>query len=264
MSARRDEMTWLFDLGNSRLKGACLEHGALTQAFTLEWNAAVFDKALHARLARRPAPARVMIASVADPERAQRVAAALAACTSAPAEWLRSPREACGVRNRYRVPERFGIDRFLALVAAREAARGSACLVAGCGTALTLDALDAEGVQGEGLIAPSPQLMMRALRGGTAIESVNPHAFAEPEEADDTARAIIAGCEGAARVLVARYAAHWRRQAGFGACKVYLHGGWAPHLRAWLAREPLEARVLKDAVLRGLAIAARSPAWPRP
>src|SRR6185437_6889323 len=107
--------------------------------------------------------------------------------------WLRSPRQGCGIINSYREPERLGIDRFLAMAAARAAADNAGVIVVGCGTALTLDLVDPAGSQREGLIAPSPDLMMSALRGATAIVEENRDAFENTQGGDDTARALREG-----------------------------------------------------------------------
>lgn len=243
--------TWLFDLGNSRIKGARLAAGAPAEVFGVDWAQPGFAAALTAQLRAWPAPARVLVAAVAGEARTAIFSAALPDGIAARTEWLHSPREACGVRNVYAIPERLGIDRFLALVALREA-RGTGVIV-GCGTALTLDALSVDGSHAEGMIAPAPTQMLASLRGATAIAGNNPDAFAEAAT-DDTARALQAGCWAAAGALVG-----WFHARHGEATPLLLHGGWAPALAAWLARDGRSAAILEHAVLCGLAIwAARA------
>ena len=252
MSERR--ATWLFDLGNSRLKAAYLDDQTLSDPVSLAWDRAGFDSALDAHWRRWPAPERMLVASVVAPARADRLRAALQAWPQARPQWLRSPRQGCGITNHYRVPERLGIDRFLAMAAARDATNGGSVVVIGCGTALTLDAVDANGVQQEGLIAPSPELMLHALRGATAIGETNPDAFAA-DEADDSARALQQGCARAAAALAQEYYANHSDPDR----PLYLHGGGASALRRSLEGEAAaHARLLEDAVLRGLALWAKS------
>lgn len=242
--------TWLFDLGNTRLKAARLDRGSVVDVFALAWQQGGFAALLAERLCAWSSPSRVLVASVAGETQTAALRAALPA--GAAVEWLRSPREACGVRNRYARPERLGIDRFMSLLALREAA--GAGVIVGCGTALTLDALAPDGAHADGLIALSPARMLAALHAGTAIADANPDAFADAGT-DDTARALRAGCAAAAGALVEWF--HARRPAG---TPLYLHGGWAPELAAWLARDGHPAQILEHAVLRGLAAwAARSP-----
>lgn len=249
--------TWVFDLGNSRLKGAWVESespsaGAISDAISLDWEAAEFAAALRAKVASWPAPRRVLVASVAAESRADRVRALMDAWPQTQVQWLRSPREGCGIRNRYRFPERLGIDRFLAMAAARAASGNAGVVVIGCGTALTLDAVDAHGVQQEGLIAPSPALMLRSLRVTTAIEDTHPDAFSI-DQADDTARALQYGCARAGAALVEWYDALHRRESG--ATQLWLHGGGAGALRDSLeTATAASSRILEDAVLRGLVL----------
>lgn len=245
--------TWLFDLGNSRSKGALLEGAGIAQPFALDWSAPDFDTALREKLAAWPHPSRVLVASVVAPARAARLRDALRAWLHADAEWLHSPRAGCGIVNSYRVPERLGIDRFLAMAAARAAADAAAVVVVGCGTAVTLDAVTADGAHRAGLIAPSPALMIEALRRATAIEDANRHAF-DADDSDDTARAIEMGCARAAASLVEWF--HARQRAALGDPLLWLHGGWAASLRALLEAPDAatRVRVLDNAVLRGLAL----------
>src|SRR3546814_5490867 len=57
-----------------------------------------------------------------------------------------------GLRNAYREPERLGVDRWLAMIAAWHTHRGAAC-IANAGTALTVDVIDAQGQHLGGIIA---------------------------------------------------------------------------------------------------------------
>ena len=68
-----------------------------------------------------------------------------------PIEWLSSGTQAGGVTNGYRHPSQLGADRWAALVAARRRATAAnetsphACVVVNAGTAVTIDALAADG-----------------------------------------------------------------------------------------------------------------------
>lgn len=250
------DATWLFDAGNSRLKGAWLRDDEPEQSFASSWDAPDFEAVLQVQLARWPTPARILVASVATRASADRLRAALQAWPQADVQWLRSPRRGGGITSGYRIPERLGIDRFLAMVTARVFVKGAAAIIAGCGTALTLDAVDAHGAQREGLIAPSPDLMLRSLQGATAIADANSDAFAHADEQtcdDDTAHALRGGCTQAAAALVAWYCA--RQRADLGDVALFLHGGWAASLAKLLVEEHSCAptHLLDDAVLRGLA-----------
>lgn len=248
MSAPLPE-TWLLDLGNSRAKLARLEQAGPVDITVLDWGRPDFVPALRALLDSWPRPRRILVASVAPASRSSALRECLPQEPPVGIEWLHSPRRACGVVNRYAKPGRLGIDRFLSMVAARARAPGAAVVI-GCGTALTLDAVAADGGQQAGLIAPSPARMLEALHRGTAIADTNPDAFRN-DGGDDTAVALQAGCWAAAGALVEWFAR--RQRAALGEAPVWLHGGWAEALAAWLVRDGFAVEVFEHAVLHGLA-----------
>jgi type III pantothenate kinase len=71
-----------------------------------------------------------------------------------------------GVRNAYADPGRLGVDRWLALIAAYRSQQ-AAVLVIDAGSALTVDAVNADGNHLGGYIVPGARLMERALLNGT-------------------------------------------------------------------------------------------------
>lgn len=70
------------------------------------------------------------------------------------------------IRNLTREPTRVGTDRLVAALAAHELTNG-ACIVIDAGTAITVDAVSAEGEFLGGAIAPGPGTMLRALMRNT-------------------------------------------------------------------------------------------------
>jgi type III pantothenate kinase len=86
--------------------------------------------------------------------------------------WVVSTAQAAGVANGYDHPGRLGVDRWVAMIGARHRmlAGGSPrpVLVVMVGTAVTVDAVDAQGRFLGGLILPGFGLMLRALEMGTA------------------------------------------------------------------------------------------------
>src|SRR5690606_16101045 len=67
-----------------------------------------------------------------------------------------------GVQNGYVVPEKLGVDRWLALLAAYTTAAGPCCVV-DCGTTITVDFVDRTGRHRGGYIVPGLHLMRDAL-----------------------------------------------------------------------------------------------------
>lgn len=156
MSGRRV----LLDAGNSRLKWAVVEDG--------HWHATgCSDYADWSTLtAHLETDARCFIASVAGAAQEERLAAILEAAGRTPL-WLQAEASFGGVKNSYLNPVQLGVDRWMGLVAARQRT-DEAVLVVSVGTAMTVDALAAEGIFLGGLIVPGFQLMRQALLQGTA------------------------------------------------------------------------------------------------
>ena len=239
-------MKLLLDLGNTRLKWALksdrwLAHGAVG------WNEDL-DATLAEAWAPWPRPAAVLAASVAYPAREALTAAVVTRLCARPVDWRRSPAAACGVRNAYAAPQRLGVDRFLAMVAAHAHGGGPHVLV-GVGTALTLDALAADGRHLGGLIAPGPLLMQQSLLNATAqVRMDDPGRILE--RADNTTDAVASGCWLAAVALIERFVGQSTAALGTSPT-LCLSGGDAEPLLPLLS---LSAHVTHNAVLRGLAL----------
>jgi type III pantothenate kinase len=241
-------MRLLLDLGNTRMKWALMlqPDGWLAQG-VLDWHDGFADQ-LASAWSGLPAPERIVAASVVDEAREAQVANVVSRLFAREPAWLRTPASACGVRNAYAEPGRLGVDRFLALVAAY--ADGYApCVVASAGTALTLDALAADGRHLGGLIAPGPLLMQRSLIAATA--RVRPQKPGEIRDlADNTADAVTSGCWQAAAALIDRFVGRTVATLG-GAPTLILGGGDAAALQPLLITP---AQMTRDGVLRGLAV----------
>lgn len=234
--------SWLFDLGNSRLKCAPLLDGRAGPATAIAHDGRDFAPGWEALL---PAGcSRAWVASVASAPLLGQLEAWLSG-QGARVERARTQPARDGVRIAYAEPARLGVDRFLALLAAH-ARYQAAALVVGVGTALTIDLLARDGRHHGGRIAPSPMLMREALHARA------PHLPAAGGDytafATDTGDALASGCEGAALALVERSVAEGA--ALLGADPVLLvHGGGASAL---LPRLPT-AHHVPALVLDGLA-----------
>ena len=188
------------------------------------------------------APAAVHGASVvAVPIRAE-IDAWIAHSWGCPVSWAASQPAALGVTNGYHEPARLGVDRWLALLGAWRRSPSAACVV-DCGSAVTVDILDAQGRHLGGWIAPGLQMMRAALQRDTALPLAQGPAQAEPGH--DTNAAIVGGTLLAAVGLVEqamRYAP--------ASARLLLTGGDAGEIAQHLGR-PYE--LCPDLVLEGLA-----------
>lgn len=239
-------MKLLLDLGNTRLKwGTTAAAGSLGETHAHDW-----DKALVGILQRAwegmSQPRAVWAASVVDPGREAQVAKAVMAYCGLPVNWVRTPREACGVRNAYAEPETLGVDRFLAMVAARDHAR-EPCILVHVGTTMVLDMLNGWGQHQGGLIAPGPRLMRQSVSGATV--RVRPQsAGCLVNVAANTADAVVSGCWHACAALVDRFVA---RMASDDKPQLLLSGGDAEALIPLLEHA---AVLFPNATLNGLAV----------
>ena len=196
MSSRR----LLIDAGNSNLKWTVVEAGqwrAQGRCDYTDWSS------LGAELS---AGTECFIASVTKPEREQQLASLLAVTGTTPT-WLKSEAAFDDLRNTYRNPQQLGVDRWMGLIAARQRTRDPA-LVVSVGTAMTVDALAADGMFLGGVIVPGVTLMRQALLQGTAqIAAAAGEWKAFPRNTADAVQSgIVAALCGAIQQQHARFA----------------------------------------------------------
>lgn len=245
-------MSLLIDIGNTRIKWARLSGGRLgpvRAAGHFGWDPKDFGRVIGA--ASRCD--RIIVSSVAS-EEINRALSIAARRTGAPSpQFVATPRRACGVTVAYLEPWRLGVDRFLAMIAARERFTRSVCVV-GVGTAMTMDLLDREGHHRGGAIIPAPQLMVSSLMKGTSgirersrggADGRGPALFAR-----STRSAVEQGARFAAAATVERAVREARLLLG-RAPRVLLTGGAARDLQPLIGVQSL---LLPDLVLQGLAV----------
>jgi len=243
-------MKLLIDVGNTRLKAALWDGRDLHALGATVHGGLVDNVDFDALWINTNNVERIFIASVAGAAVERRLSDSLAKRFGSEVVFCRSPAAACGVRNAYAQPERLGVDRFVGLVALH-ARNPGARVLAGCGTALTLDALAADGAHLGGLIAPSPALMIDALTGAAA-RLAPPRDAHIVEVADNTADAMESGAWLAAAALIERFVATITIRLGTTPA-LTLTGGAADRLGALLVPT---AHIEPDLALRGLAIYA--------
>ncbi len=212
---------WLFDLGNSRFKFAPLREGSPGDVQAWPHGAEAMTASARAAL---PHGDTAWVASVAAAGLTAEVMALLHERFTQ-VRIARTQAECGGLRIAYAQPEKLGVDRFLALLAAVHLQ--PPVLVVGVGTALTIDLLDADGLHRGGRIGASPTVMREALHARAVQLPASGGDYAE--FACDTADALASGCDGAAVALVERS----QRLAGalLGTVpRLLLHGGGAAPL----------------------------------
>ncbi len=161
------------DVGNTRLKWALYQDhrpNALVLAQGAEFLENI-DKLAEGAWAALPAPARMLGCVVAGDTVRHRVEDQME-IWDLPGQWVVSSAAEAGITNGYDHPTRLGADRWVAMIGAwhRTLAQGPAqpLVVVMIGTAVTVDAIDANGRFLGGLILPGHGIMLRALESGTA------------------------------------------------------------------------------------------------
>jgi type III pantothenate kinase len=104
----------------------------------------------------------IWISSVAAPAAERELASFLQTRWNVAPWFARTQARTGSLHNSYADPSRMGVDRWLAMLGARQRQQGRLCIV-DVGSALTIDLVSASGQHEGGYIIPGPALMERAL-----------------------------------------------------------------------------------------------------
>ena len=154
----------------------------------------------------------------------------------------------------YDDPARIGVDRLAAAAAAHRATpAGRAAVVVDAGTALTVDAIDAEGTFRGGAIAPGLRLGLNALSSGTSFLPQVELAPTTPLLGKNTTDGLCSGALHGSAALVEGLCARMATALD-SPVAIFLTGGDAPLLQPHIAAVHT---CDSDLVLRGLVLAYR-------
>lgn len=246
----KTETVLAVDVGNSRVKWALARAGGLSAGEPFCSRAELLEDELDRHWGALPAPERVVVSSVKGPESNATLTAWLLDRWHLPARFATVNAESLGVRNGYENPLALGIDRWVAMIAAWNSCRGPLC-VADCGTALTLDAVDAEGRHLGGSIAPGLSLMRQSLESGAPALHRLPSG--KPDiPARNTADAVQSGILQMAAGFIDRFVTKIEARVN-SPVQLFLTGGDAPTVAAQL-ETPFKLE--PDLILHGLLLIA--------
>ncbi|MEQ8262603.1 type III pantothenate kinase [Pseudohaliea sp.] len=239
------------DLGNSRLKWRLIggDAGSGAEAVLGRGACAPTDEAW---LAQPATVVGVQVASVASEVTEAALAGRVRDRFAVEPWFARATARSGDLVNSYADPQRMGVDRWLAMAAARARCRERLCVV-DAGSALTIDLVAADGRHEGGYIIPGAALMARALLADTdrvrfeagAADSLAPGC----STADCVHRGIALAQAGALQLALAEAA------AGGETPIVIASGGGGEALLALTPGTRAEYR--QDLVFEGLALAAR-------
>jgi type III pantothenate kinase len=160
------DTTLLVDIGNTSLKWALVTgdkwRTAVPVAHKREWSSCFEHLWDELEL-----PGQVLVSNVAGQDAAREFRNWCALHWDTELFFVSSEPLTCGIRNGYRDPQSLGVDRWMSLIGARSVTT-AALAVVDCGTAVTVDLLDATNQFVGGAIMPGDQLGRNALNQDTA------------------------------------------------------------------------------------------------
>ncbi|MDJ0794922.1 MAG: type III pantothenate kinase [Woeseiaceae bacterium] len=242
----------LMDVGNSRIKWGVLDEGQIRRTGHISQQR-IRENGLQVLTTKIPRRVdEVFVSNVAGTSFATRLSGVVGMHCECDVKFARSERSGWGLTSGYTQPRRMGVDRWVAMVGAWAEVQ-SACLVVDAGTALTIDAIDADGKHLGGQIVAGVATMANALAAATSdIPSVKPAPGREASDlgmfARNTAAAVREGAHGAVAGAIDRAIRALQSNAYEPA--VFLTGGDASRILNALCDTPVHRPHL---VLQGLA-----------
>ncbi len=242
----------LLDVGNTRIKWGVLKDGRIRSTGHIAQQR-VRETGLQVLTTRLPTRVDEVFASnVAGASFATRLTGLISAHCNCDVHFAKSVRSGWGVTNGYKQPRRMGVDRWVAMVGAWARVE-AACLVVDAGTAITIDAIDDDGVHLGGQIIAGVSTMAAALCEATSdIPMVKPAPARQVSDlrmfAHNTAGAVQEGAQNAVAGAVER-AFQTLQSSGYEST-IVLTGGDASRILNALAETPEHRPHL---VLEGLA-----------
>ncbi len=216
------------DVGNTRLKWALYE--APRPAAALLAQGAEFldhiERLAEGPWADLPPPASMLGCVVAGDALRRRAEEQVTERFDCAAQWVVSSTAEAGLVNGYDHPTRLGADRWVAMIGARHRMLGQGAprpmVVVLIGTAVTVEAVDADGKFLGGLILPGHGIMLRALESGTA--GLHVPTGEVRDFPTNTSDALTSGGTYAIAGAVERMVAHVRAHCGAEPAR-YMTGG---------------------------------------
>ena len=155
-------MILLVDIGNTRAKFCLCDSGKLTNIHSID-NDLLSETYLQREFAF---VTRVIVASVNKP-RLLEILSVWAKANNKKLEEIKTQANAFGIDCAYREYQHLGIDRWVAIIGANKLYPNRNLLIVDAGTALTIDALTADGQHLGGWISPGVQTAINAVLANT-------------------------------------------------------------------------------------------------
>jgi len=245
-------MTWVVDIGNTSLKWAACHDGKLAESGSVMWRQAGLAETLDDVWGSASSPGSIICSCVAGQSDQDEISNWCRDVWQIEPRFIQASANACGVVNAYTEVDHLGSDRWATLIAAKNRYEQACCIV-DCGTAATIDVLQADGMHLGGLILPGITLMRSSLLANTNINIDDSEGSNSTLFARNTRDAIHGGGLYAMIATVDRIFQDVENELAVPVTRI-LTGGDAntllPLLKGSIIHEP-------DLVLQGLAIIAQ-------
>jgi type III pantothenate kinase len=159
-------MYLLIDIGNQRIKWNVFDTHAsdfVASPRILPWRDGNLLQELDEAWGALPTIDRALVSSVAGEQVNGPVREWLRREASIEPRFIHTEKQAYGVTNSYQNHEKLGVDRWLTMLAGHRLGPAQAVCIVDCGTAITIDTVDATGRHLGGLILPGLDTMRAAL-----------------------------------------------------------------------------------------------------
>ncbi len=246
----------LIDIGNTRIKWAHIQDnktGALTGHGYVQHNKQLGIEVLK-QIETPVNLSAIYVSAVTDDLNSQRIKRQLQELHDVPVQMVKSQPEGYGLISGYKQPELLGVDRWVAMIGAySQTQKGHGAMVIDAGTAITIDAIDANGNHLGGTIAPGLELMRSSLNKNTQRLMMVKEATVNPV-ADNTQDAIASGTMWS---LVGNIM-HTEQRLNLDTddkIDYFITGGDAQQLMQYL---PSKYQLVNDLMLQGLAQIAKT------
>lgn len=244
------EKVLLIDVGNTRLKSAILNNNELHVNSPVVHTKNSASKICR-QLLEAQQPTISYISSVLDSNFEHSVKEY---CHSSQIQvaFMQSTAEAFGLRNAYQVPEKLGVDRFVAMLGALDLGiLSEAKIIVDAGTALTIDIVLKNGKHLGGTITPGLQAMFTSLHRNTQLDQqsvIDYGLYKKRFYADNSEDAIILGTLNTF-IAGIKHTIEQTIEHITSDVSIILTGGDAEFIAQGLE---LDCQVYPDLVLRGL------------
>ena len=244
-------MKLLLDVGNTSIKWGVCEAQTLGESGSFMHRGSDMHMLAEQSWSGLPTPEHVYVSSVAGEHMQQQLSGWLRTQWDVAPVYIETTAAACGVSNAYPLPQALGVDRWAALIGAHHSMPGTTCIV-DCGTAITIDLLDAGGRHRGGMILPGVGMLQQVLLENTAMGSENRHSELAGLLSAGTEEAVNSGALYMAAATIDRVVADMAAEQD-ERLQLVITGGDAGRIQTLLT---CSARHDPELVLKGLVMLA--------